>query len=215
MLVTCTLLKSIKFILEASRVHMENCKPAQHASSCRRQVIFKIEPNMNLTPTAIIAIVGISVFAAISCNNTNQNASQPTAQNSNVPADIFKTLIDSATKARNNAYAPYSKFLVGSAVLAGSGAIYTGCNVENASFGLTNCAERTAIFKAISAGEKRIKAVAVVTDVPELTAPCGACRQVIYEFGRDVDVIMANLKGKQKIEKISKLLPDAFGPGSF
>ena len=170
---------------------------------------------MNLRTTPTIVIFGIILFAATSCNNTKPKTSEPTALNSNVLADIYKTLIDSATKARNNAYAPYSKFLVGSAVLTESGVIYTGCNVENASYGLTNCAERTAIFKAISAGERKIKAVAVVTDVPEFDAPCGACRQVIYEFGKDVDVIMANLSGKYKVEKISALLPYAFGPGSF
>ncbi len=167
---------------------------------------------MNLRPLVAPVICGVIIFTAISCNNVNQKPSGPVVVSLNAPADIYKTLIDSATRARNKAYAPYSKFLVGSAVLAESGVIYTGCNVENASYGLTNCAERTAIFKAVSAGEKRIKAVAVVTDVPEFSAPCGACRQVIYEFGTDVDVVMANLSGKYKVEKISSLLPHAFGP---
>jgi cytidine deaminase len=87
--------------------------------------------------------------------------------------------------------------------------------VENASYGLTNCAERTAIFKAISAGQKKIRAIAIASDVPDFDAPCGACRQVIYEFGQDADVVMANLSGKYKIEKISSLLPYAFGPESL
>lgn len=121
----------------------------------------------------------------------------------------IKRLINQATKARNRAYSPYSKYKVGAAVLTKGGNIYTGCNVENATFGLTCCAERVAIFKAVSEGEKDIKAIAVVTG-GKLASSCGACRQVIAEFGKDVKIITANVKGDKKITTISKLLPDAF-----
>ena len=128
---------------------------------------------------------------------------------------VIKKLIKEATKARKNAYAPYSKFLVGSAVLGGSGKIYGGCNVENASYGLTNCAERTAIFRAIAQGEKKIDAIAVLYDPDELGSPCGACRQVIREFGKKLPVILANLKGQYKIVPLEELLPGSFGPESL
>lgn len=124
---------------------------------------------------------------------------------------ILKKLISLAKSARLKAYAPYSKFKVGAAVYSG-GKIYTGCNVENASYGLTVCAERNAIFKAVSSGVKKISAIAVVLDAPDYGAPCGACRQVIYEFGKDIDVIMATTKGKYKVVKIAEILPYAFGP---
>lgn len=123
-----------------------------------------------------------------------------------------KQLIEAAREAREKAYCPYSKFKVGAALLAESGKIYTGVNVENASYGLTNCAERTALFKAVSEGERKFKAIAVVLDAPDFGAPCGACRQVIYEFGRNMDVIMATVSGKYKIMKADELLPLAFGP---
>ena len=152
----------------------------------------------------------------VSCKNEKPAAIQPPlAGDSAALGNVYQQLIDSATKVRKNAYAPYSKFFAGSAVLGQSGAIYTGCNVENSSYGLTNCAERTAIFKAIAAGEKKLKAISVVSDVPDFDAPCGACRQVIYEFGKDIDVIMSNLSGKDKTEKITSLLPYAFGPESL
>ena len=121
----------------------------------------------------------------------------------------IKRLINEAKKARNRAYSPYSKYKVGAAVLTKKGNIYSGCNVENASFGITCCAERVAIFKAVSEGEKDIKAIAVVTQ-GKLTSVCGACRQVIAEFGKDVKIIMANVKGDKKVTTIAKLLPDAF-----
>jgi cytidine deaminase len=95
-------------------------------------------------------------------------------------------------------------------VRAKSGRIFTGCNVENASYGLTCCAERVAIFKAISEGERGFDAIAVVTDTETLTPPCGACRQIIWEFCGDVEVVMANLKGKVERERAGKLLPRPF-----
>jgi len=124
----------------------------------------------------------------------------------------IKELIGAASAARKNSYSPYSEFAVGAALLTDDGKIFSGCNVENASYGLTNCAERTAIFKAVSEGYKKFKAIAIVLDAPDYGAPCGACRQVIYEFGKDIDVIMATVSGKYEIKKISELLPLAFGP---
>jgi cytidine deaminase len=120
-----------------------------------------------------------------------------------------------ARAAAAKAYAPYSHFPVGAAVIGGSGKIYAGSNVENASFGLCNCAERTAIFTAVSAGENSIKAVAVYTPTPLPTAPCGACRQVINEFGPEARVISI-CDSKNRIETtLPALLPGAFGPGDL
>ena len=118
-------------------------------------------------------------------------------------------LIDVAKKYRENAYVPYSKFKVGAAVLTSSGKIFGGCNIENASYPMTNCAERTAIFKAVSEGEKNFKAIAVVADTEEPCSPCGACRQVMAEF-KIPKVIMTNLKGKTKIVTLEAILPFAF-----
>jgi len=123
----------------------------------------------------------------------------------------YKKLINEAEKIRKRAYTPYSKFKVGAAVLCVDGKIFTGCNIENASFGLAVCAERVAIFKAISEGSTKFKAIAVVGDTDKPCSPCGACRQVISEFGEDIPLIMANLKGDVKIKKIKELLPEAFG----
>ena len=124
--------------------------------------------------------------------------------------DNQKELIESATKARTLAYSPYSNFKVGAAVRTKGGKIYTGCNVESASYGLTVCAERIAIWKAVSEGDAEIVEIAVVADTAELTPPCGACRQVIWEFGGDVPVIFANLKGETEALQMSELLPRAF-----
>jgi cytidine deaminase len=119
-------------------------------------------------------------------------------------------LIDAATAVRENAYAPFSDFRVGAALETDDGEVITGCNVESASYGLTVCAERVAIWKAISQGKKKIKHIAVVADTEELTPPCGVCRQIIWEFGGDVPVIMANLKGKTEVVQMKDLLPRAF-----
>lgn len=119
-------------------------------------------------------------------------------------------LIAAARAARDNAHAPFSKFRVGAAVHAKSGRIFTGCNIENASYGLTICAERVAIFKAISEGEQDFEAIAVVTDADALTPPCGACRQIIWEFCGDIPVILSNLKGKTERERSLNLLPRPF-----
>ena len=119
-------------------------------------------------------------------------------------------LIAAARQAREHAHAPFSDFRVGAAVRTKSGRTFGGCNVENASYGLTICAERVAIFKAISEGEHEFEAIAVVTDADALTPPCGACRQIIWEFCGDVPVILANLKGKVERESSAKLLPRPF-----
>jgi cytidine deaminase len=120
------------------------------------------------------------------------------------------TLVEAAKAARENAHAPYSNFRVGAALRAKSGRIYTGCNVENATYGLTVCAERVAIFKAISEGERGFDAIAVVTDTDGLTPPCGACRQLLWEFCGDAEVILANLKGKTETTRMSALFPRPF-----
>lgn len=119
-------------------------------------------------------------------------------------------LIGEAEKVREKAYTPYSKFKVGAAILTSEGRIFSGCNIENASFGLTICAERVAVFKAISEGFKKFEAIAIIADTLRPCYPCGACRQVILEFGEDITLVMANLKGDIKINKIKELLPEAF-----
>lgn len=119
-------------------------------------------------------------------------------------------LLKSASLARENAYAPYSKFAVGAAVEAGSGKIYSGCNVENAAYGLTNCAERTAIFNAVSCGEDHLVRILVLADTAEPISPCGACRQVMWEFNIQ-EVILCNMAGSYKVFELSELLPYAFG----
>lgn len=119
-------------------------------------------------------------------------------------------LIAEAKKAREKAYAPYSNFKVGAAVLTSNGKIFSGCNIENSSYGLSICAERVAIFNAVSSGYKEFTKIAVVTDSKPSASPCGACRQVIFEFGDDIEVIMSNLKGDIKIMKIDELLKDGF-----
>jgi cytidine deaminase len=127
----------------------------------------------------------------------------------------LRRLEKAARAAAGKAYAPYSRFPVGAAVVAGSGRVYSGCNVENASFGLCNCAERTAIFSAVAAGESVVAAVVVYTPTPLPTAPCGACRQVINEFGPDALVISV-CDSKNRIDtRLSALLPGAFGPGDL
>ena len=126
----------------------------------------------------------------------------------------MQELVKAAALAREYAYGPYSRFKVGAAVLGGSGRVYTGCNIENASYGLTICAERAAIFKAISEGEKELVALAVVADTQQPASPCGACRQVMVEFGVET-VVLGNLKGEQMVCKLDKLLPYSFTKQAF
>ncbi len=127
----------------------------------------------------------------------------------------YGTLISAAKQARENAHAPFSNFRVGAALRAKSGRIYTGSNIESASYGLTCCAERVAIFKALSEGERGFEALAVVTDTEKLTPPCGACRQILWEFCGDLPVVLANLAGKEERESAGNLLPRPFDSSSF
>ena len=122
----------------------------------------------------------------------------------------YDALIAAAKHSREHAHAKFSNFKVGAALRAVSGRIYGGCNVENATYGLTICAERVAIFKAISEGERTFDAIAVVTDTAMLTPPCGACRQIIWEFCGDVPVVMASVKGKVETVRMSQLFPEPF-----
>ena len=122
-------------------------------------------------------------------------------------------LVKAAQRARQAAYAPYSHFAVGAALLTRSGQVVTGCNVENASFGLTVCAERVAILKAVSEGETDFLALAVVTSVDG--SPCGACRQVMAEFAPDMPVIIADLRQVHRIATVAELLPGAFTPNDL
>ena len=129
-----------------------------------------------------------------------------------IPAPTLRRLEKAARTAAKKSYSPYSKFPVGAAILCGSGKIYTGCNVENASYGLCNCAERTALFSAVATGERVVRAVVVYTPTPTPSSPCGACRQVINEFGPDA-VVISVCDGPDRIETtLSALLPAAFGP---
>lgn len=119
-------------------------------------------------------------------------------------------LCQAAIAARENAVAPFSKFRVGAAIEDEQGRIHTGCNVENASYGLTICAERVAVFKALSEGVRKFRRVAVAADTGDLTPPCGACRQILWEFCGDCEVTLVNLQGKTETFRMSQLLPRAF-----
>lgn len=132
-----------------------------------------------------------------------------------ISADLVDRLISAAKDASARAYCPYSHFAVGAAVLTEDGAIFVGCNVENASYGLTICAERCAVFQAVAHGSRQIRAVVVYTPTPDPTSPCGACRQVINEFGPHADV-MAVCDGPTVLRQtVAVLLPNAFGPGNL
>jgi len=119
-------------------------------------------------------------------------------------------LIDAAMAARERAHAPYSNFRVGAAVEDASGLIHTGCNIENATYGLTICAERVAIFKAISEGARNFVRVAVAADTDALTPPCGSCRQILWEFCGDIEIVLVNLAGKSETLQLGSLFPRPF-----
>ncbi len=120
------------------------------------------------------------------------------------------TILDHAKQAQKKAVAPFSKFMVGAALQTKSGKIYSGCNIEVSSYGLTICAERVAIFKAISEGESEFTTIAITANTKEFCPPCGACRQVLIEFAPDLTIILLNNQGKTKQTKIADLLPEAF-----
>lgn len=123
----------------------------------------------------------------------------------------IQELIQESIQVREKAYVPYSKFKVGAALLTKDGKVYTGCNIENASYGLTNCAERTALFKAVSEGDLEFSAIAVVADTAGPVPPCGACRQVMVELCKpDTKVYLTNLKGDVQETTVAELLPGAF-----
>jgi cytidine deaminase len=138
-------------------------------------------------------------------------ASVFTMSKRDIPSAMKKKLVEAATRVMKNAHAPYSKFRVGSAILLSNGKIFSGCNVENASYGMTNCAERTAIFTAVAQlGSKiEIRAVAVTNDQGVACSPCGACRQVIYEFGPDAMIFFQGANGPKQAH-ITQLLPEGF-----
>ena len=124
-------------------------------------------------------------------------------------------LVRRATEARENAYAPFSKFKVGAALETADGKVYTGCNVENASYGLTVCAECVALWKALSEGEREFQRVVVVTATEKPGAPCGACRQLLWEFCGDVEVVLASMQGYRELRRMTELLPRPFDAKSL
>ncbi len=130
-----------------------------------------------------------------------------TMTNSQTTWDV---LIDAAWQAREHAYAPYSEFLVGAAVQCADGSIYGGCNIENVSYGLTNCAERTAMFQAVANGAKEFHRMVICADTEEPIAPCGACRQVMVELAPQMEVLLINKEGKQIFTTVEKLMPYSF-----
>lgn len=121
-----------------------------------------------------------------------------------------KELLSIADKAMENAYAPYSKFHVGAALLCKGGTVFTGCNIENATYGATNCAERTAIFKAVSEGQRDFEAIAIVSSGGGETFPCGICRQVMAEFAPEIKVVLRDEAGNEHIYPLVELLPKSF-----
>lgn len=127
----------------------------------------------------------------------------------------YQKLVSEARKARQFSYSPFSKFKVGAALITRSGKIYTGCNIEISTFALTICAERTALFKAVSEGEKSFVAIAITSDGPALTSPCGACRQVLMDLAGDIDIVMTNRRGKRRIMPLRDLFPHPFGAAYF
>lgn len=124
--------------------------------------------------------------------------------------ESLQELLETAKAARLRSIAPFSNFLVGAAVKTDEGKVYIGCNVESASYGLTVCAERVAIWKALSEGERHFTELAVVADTDTLTPPCGTCRQIIWEFAKNATIVLGNLQGESQIVSISELLPRAF-----
>jgi cytidine deaminase len=127
---------------------------------------------------------------------------------------VLDDLASAALAAREHAHAPFSKFRVGAALEDDSGRVHSGCNVENASYGLTLCAERVAVFKAISEGVRRFRRIAIAADTETLTPPCGACRQILWEFCGDIEILLCNPRGKNEKLRLKDLFPRAFD-GSY
>ena len=125
-------------------------------------------------------------------------------------SEASAALLAAALAARQNAFAPYSKFKVGAAIEDIDGRIHTGCNVENSTYGLTVCAERVAVFKAISEGVRKFRRVAIAADTGRLTPPCGACRQILWEFCGDVEIVLVNLRGQTETHRLKDLFPKPF-----
>jgi cytidine deaminase len=119
-------------------------------------------------------------------------------------------LVSAALAARENAFAPFSKFKVGAAIEDAEGRIHTGCNVENSTYGLTMCAERVAVYKAVSEGMRRFRRIAIAADADSLTPPCGACRQILWEFCGDIEIVLANPRGKTETCRLKDLFPRPF-----
>lgn len=123
----------------------------------------------------------------------------------------YSELLQIANKVKSNSYSPYSKFRVGAVLVSAEGNLYTGVNVENASYGLTNCAERAAIFQAVTEGERKFKTIVIASDAEDFITPCGACRQVMMEIcGKDLDVVLSNSDNEIRILKMEDLLPFSF-----
>jgi cytidine deaminase len=122
----------------------------------------------------------------------------------------MEALLQAALEARSRAHAPFSKFQVGAAIESADGRIFGGCNVENSSYGLTMCAERTAIFRAVAEGARRFTRLAIVADTPTLTPPCGACRQVLWDLAGNLEIILFNPRGDRETLHLADLLPRAF-----
>ena len=123
---------------------------------------------------------------------------------------LTDSLQAAALAARENAHAPYSKFRVGAALEDTGGRVHTGCNVENATYGLTLCAERVAVFKAISEGAREFRRIAIAANTDTLTPPCGACRQILWEFCGDIEIVLLNLRGQSEVVRLKDLFPRAF-----
>ena len=123
---------------------------------------------------------------------------------------MLDVLLAAAIAARENAFAPYSEFRVGAAIEDLGGRIHTGCNVENATYGLTVCAERVAVFKALSEGVRKFRRVAIAADTDSLTPPCGACRQILWEFCGDIEIVLVNLRGQTETYRLRDLFPKPF-----
>jgi cytidine deaminase len=127
-----------------------------------------------------------------------------------VSKELAGDLAGAALAARENAHAPFSKFPVGAALEDEFGEVFTGCNIENATYGLTLCAERVAVFKAISEGARRFRRIAIAADTETLTPPCGACRQILWEFCGDIEILLCNPRGKSETLRLKDLFPRAF-----